>query len=291
MSNDYMIDYEKLKNWPIPEIRQKYTKRDTMLYALGVGLGINPTDEQQLQFVYEKDLKTLPTYPVVLGYPGLWVKELGTGIDWMGILHGEQGLHIHKLPPSEGEVIGKSRVTGIVDKGAGKGALLYTEQEIYNANDGELLCTLTKTTFCRANGGYGGPSDPVRLAHSVPDRQPDLVENLQTLPIAGLIYRLSGDYHVLHADLQAARSAGFERPILHGLCTFGVVGHAIIKSVCDYDPARLISMDVRFSAPVYPGETIRTEIWEEAENIIYFRARILERDVIVLNNGRAEIRK
>ncbi|MBW2689186.1 MAG: MaoC family dehydratase N-terminal domain-containing protein [Deltaproteobacteria bacterium] len=286
-----MIDYEKLKNWPIPEIRQKYTNRDTMLYALGVGLGIDPTDEQQLQFVYEKGLKTLPTYPVVLGYPGLWLKERGTGIDWMSILHGEQGLHIHKLPPAEGEVIGKSRVTGIVDKGAGKGALLYTEQEIYNANDGELLCTLTKTTFCIANGGYGGPSDPVRLAHSVPDRQPDLVEDLQTLSMAGLIYRLSGDYHILHADPQAARAAGFERPILHGLCTFGVVGHAIIKSVCDYDPTRLISIDVRFSAPVYPGETIRTEIWEEAENIIYFRSRILERDIIVLNNGRAEIRK
>jgi len=282
MENNKIIDYEKLMSWPIPEVRQKYTKRDTMLYALGVGFGIDPTDEQQLRFVYEKDLLTLPTYPVVLGYPGLWLKDPGTGVDWLRILHGEQGLRIHKLPPPEGEVIGKSRVTGIVDKGNGKGALLYTEQEIYDADTGEILCTLTKTTFCRANGGFGGPSGL--------DRQPDLVVDLPTLPCSALIYRLSGDYHVLHADPSVARAAGFEKPILHGLCTYGVAGHAILKSVCEYDPTRLISIDVRFSAPVTPGETIRTEIWKDG-NIVSFRARTTERDIVVLNNGRAEIRK
>jgi len=290
MENNKIIDYEKLMSWPIPEVRQKYTKRDTMLYALGVGFGIDPTDEQQLRFVYEKDLLTLPTYPVVLGYPGLWLKDPGTGVDWLRILHGEQGLRIHKLPPPEGEVIGKSRVTGIVDKGNGKGALLYTEQEIYDVDTGEILCTLTKTTFCRANGGFGGPSGPVRPVHSLPDRQPDLVVDLPTLPCSALIYRLSGDYHVLHADPSVARAAGFEKPILHGLCTYGVAGHAILKSVCEYDPTRLISIDVRFSAPVTPGETIRTEIWKDG-NIVSFRARTTERDIVVLNNGRAEIRK
>lgn len=284
------INYDKLMNWHIPEVRQRYTSRDTILYALGVGLGSDPVDERQLDFVYEKNLRVLPTYPLVLGYPGFWLKDPGTGVDWVKLVAGEQGLRMHRLPPPEGEVVGLTRVSRIVDKGPGKGALIDTTREVRDAASGDLLCTLTTTSFCRGDGGFGGPAGPVPTVHVLPQRSPDQVCDLQTLPQVALIYRLNGDYNPLHADPAVARAAGFDRPILHGLCSLGVAGHALLKAVCDYDPARLAELDVRFSAPVLPGETLRTEIWRDGE-IVSFRTRVMERDVVVLNNGRAVLRQ
>ena len=282
------IVYEKLMGLEVPEVEHTYAKRDTMLYALGVGLGAGPEDEAQLAFVYEDHLKMLPTMPVVLGYPGNWARRLNTGIDYLKVVHGEQSLRIHKLPPPEGALLGRTRVTGIVDKGKDKGALIYTERKVLDKATGELLCTLQSTTFARGDGGYGGPSSPVREPREMPTGAPDLSCDLPTLPQAALIYRLSGDYNPLHADPKTAKAAGFPRPILHGLCTFGVAGHALLKSVCDYNPARLTHMEARFSSPVYPGETIRTEFWRRGKGT-FFRARVPARDVVVLNNGYAEI--
>lgn len=283
------INYDKLMAWPFEDVRHRYTTRDTMLYALGVGLGADPTDEAELRFVYEKSLQPLPTYPVVLGYPGLWIKDPATGVDWMRLVHGEQGLRIHRLPDPAGEVIGRTRVTGVVDKGPGKGALVLTERKISDAASGELLCTLTSTTFCRADGGFGGPPGPVPPVHALPDRAPDLVCDRPTEARAALIYRLSGDYNPLHAEPAMARAAGFERPILHGLCTLGIAGYALLKTLCDNDPTRLMAMNARFTSPVYPGEAIRTEMWVDGATVS-FRSRVIGRDVIVLNNGLAEIR-
>lgn len=284
------INYDKLMNWRIPEVRQRYTSRDTILYALGVGLGSDPVDERQLDFVYEKNLRVLPTYPLVLGYPGFWLKDPGTGVDWVKLVAGEQGLRMHRLPPPEGEVVGLTRVSRIVDKGPGKGALIDTTREVRDAASGDLLCTLTTTSFCRGDGGFGGPAGPASTVHELPQRSPDQVCDLSTLPQAALIYRLNGDFNPLHADPAVARAAGFSRPILHGLCSLGVAGHALLKAVCDYDPARLAELDVRFSAPVLPGETLRTEIWRDGE-IVSFRTKVMERDVVVLNNGRAVLRQ
>ena len=283
------INYDKLMAWPFEDVRHRYTARDTMLYALGLGLGTTPMDEDELRFVYEKNLQALPTYPVVLGYPGMWIQHPDTGVDWMRLVHGEQGLRIHRLPDPEGEVIGCTRVTGVIDKGEGKGALVLTERTVSDAASGELLCTLTSTTFCRADGGFGGPAGPVPSVHALPDRAPDHVCERTTEARAALIYRLSGDYNPLHAEPAIARTAGFERPILHGLCTFGIAGYAVLKTVCGNDPTRLTAIKVRFSSPVYPGETIRTEMWLDGSNVS-FRARVVERDVVVLNNGLAEIR-
>lgn len=283
------INYDRLMAWPFEDVRHMYTARDTMLYALGVGLGADPMNEDELRFVYEKNLRALPTYPVVLGYPGLWIKDPGTGVDWTKLVHGEQGLRIHCLPQTSGEVIGRTRVTGVIDKGEGKGALVLTERKITDAASGELLCTLTSTTFCRADGGFGGPASSAPAIHVLPERAPDMAIDRATDARAALIYRLSGDYNPLHAEPAMAKTAGFERPILHGLCTFGMAGYALLNAVCANDPARLIAMNVRFTSPVYPGETIRTEIWVDG-NIVSFRARVVERDVVVLNNGRAEIR-
>jgi acyl dehydratase len=282
------IDYQKLKSWPFQEIVQPYTAKDCILYALGLGLGADPLDAQQLRFVYEDKLQMLPTMPVVLGSPGFWIKDAGTGIEWKTVLHGEQGLIIHRPLPVSGTVVSTIRIEEIIDKGPGKGALIYSRRDLRDRQSGELLCSLSSTSFCRSEGGFGGPAGPTRAPHQLPTCGPDLSCDLPTLPQAALIYRLSGDYNPLHADPSVAAAAGFKQPILHGLCTYGVAGHAILKTLCGYDPARLRGMDVRFSAPVYPGETIRTEIWREAPGRAGFRSRVVERDIVVLNNGLVE---
>lgn len=283
------IDYQRLKNWNVPEIEHGYRAKDTILYALGVGLGADPMDRAQLRFVYEEGLQALPTMAVVLAYPGFWAKNPETGIDWKQVLHGEQGLVLHKPLPASGTVVGKTVIEEIVDKGAGKGALLYSRREVRDKETGALLASLSSTSFLRGNGGFGGPSGPTKPVHSVPERTPDLICDLPTLPQAALIYRLSGDYNPLHADPEVAAAAKFARPILHGLCTFGVAGHALLRTLCAYDPARLKRMEVRFSAPVFPGETVRTEIWREGEGRFGFRCRIVERDIVAINNGLAEV--
>ena len=286
------IDYDRLMNWHFPPVRHTLTKSDCILYALGVGLGGDPLDAAQLRFVYEDGLAALPTMAVVLAYPGFWVKDEATGIDWLRVVHGEQAITLHRPLPVEGELLGHSRVTGIVDKGAGKGAILYSERRISDAASGELYATLAMSTFCRGDGGFagpgGGPNGPSWAVHPIPGRPAEFVCDLPTLPQQALLYRLNGDLNPLHADPAVARAAGFARPILHGLCTLGVVGHALLRTCCDYDPARLRSLALRFSAPVFPGETIRTEMWRDGE-IVSFRARAVERDVVVLNNGRMEI--
>ncbi|MEK7435478.1 MAG: MaoC/PaaZ C-terminal domain-containing protein [Pseudomonadota bacterium] len=282
------IDYDKIKNWPFPDIEQTYTEKDSILYALGVGYGHDPMDEAQLQFVYEQGLKAVPTMPVVLANPGFWLKNPATGIDWVKIVHGEQALHIHQPIAAAGTVTGSMRIKAIVDKGRDKGALLVQERSIVDKASGALLATLEHTTFCRGDGGFGKGDAAPPPPPAVPEGEPDASCDFPTLPQAALIYRLCADRNPLHADPAVARAAGFLRPILHGLCSYGVAGHAILKTWCGYDPAKLTGLSLRFSAPVYPGETIRTEMWDRGSSIL-FRSRALERDVIVLNNGVATV--
>lgn len=282
------FDYETLLNWKLDDVVQTYDFRDTILYALGLGYGADPLDEDELRFVYEENLKTVPTMCVVLGHPGFWVKDPRTGVDWVKVLHGEQGFRIHKPLPPKGTVIGRTRVTDIIDKGPGKGALIFSEKQVIDQATGELLATTASTTFARGDGGCGGPQKPQPQPHALPDRDPDGAIDIPTRPEAALIYRLSGDYNPLHADPKVARAAGFKAPILHGLCTYGVASRGLIATVCGGEPDRLTSMQARFTSPVYPGETIRIETWTDG-GIVSFRASVVERDVIVLNNGRAEI--
>jgi acyl dehydratase len=282
------INHKKLRALDIPPVEQTYGPKDCILYALGVGLGQNPTDENELAFVYEKELKVLPTYALVQGYEPYWLRRPDLGITWTHTLHGEQGLTLHRPVAPQGTVIGRTRIVDVIDKGAEKGALVYSERTVTDKASGALLATLTQTTFCRADGGFGGPQRRQPAPHAIPGRPPDLVCNLATRPETALIYRLSGDLNPLHADPAFARAGGFERPILHGLATFAVAGHALLKAVCGYDPARMTAMAGRFSAPVFPGETIRTEIWRDG-GVISFRARVAERDVLAIDNGRAEI--
>ena len=282
------IVYEKLLALKIPDVEQSYGPKDCMLYALGVGLGLDPTDEQELAFVYEKNLKALPTMAVVIGHPGFWAKELDTGIDWVKLVAGEQSLELYRPLAPSGTVRSRTRVVEIVDKGVGKGAIVYSQRTIEDKASGERIATLVQSTFCRGDGGFGGPPREQPPVHPIPERAPDLVCDLPTRPEMALIYRLSADPNPLHADPATAKAAGFPRPILHGLATFGVAAHAILKTVCDYDPARLTAIAGRFSAPVFPGETIRTELWRDGE-VVSFRARVVERDVVALNSGRAVV--
>ena len=291
------LDYQRLRSWPFGVIEHAYTEKDTILYALGVGLGMDPLDERQLRFVCEENLVAMPTQAVVLGFPGFWAKHPDSTIDWVRLLLGAHSLRIHRPLQPRGVVIAHNAVTRVIDKGAGKGALVVTERRLLEKGSGELLATLEQLSFCRGDGGYsmpgaahpaGQPSDPpLPDPPAVPDGAPDLICDLATRPEAALLYRLSGDLNPLHADPQIAAAAGFPRPILHGLATYGVACHAILRSCCDYRPERLTALSARFASPVYPGETIRTEIWHR-EGHALFRARVVERDVVVLGSGRAE---
>lgn len=282
------IDYQRLKNWHFPDIEQSYRAKDTILYALGLGFGADPVDRDQLRFVYEDGLKALPSMATVLAYPGQWSKNPETGIDWKQVVHGEQSFVIRKPLPAAATVIGRTVIEEIIDKGAGRGALVYSRRDVRDKETGELLASLNSTSFLRGDGGFGGPSGPTRPVHALPEDAPDIVCDLPTLPQAALIYRLSGDYNPLHADPAIAKAASFPRPILHGLCTFGVAAHALLRRLCRYDPTRLKRVEARFSAPVFPGETVRTEIWREGRGRAGFRCRLIERDAIVINNGFAE---
>ena len=283
-----MLDVETVMGWRFDPVEQAYAARDSMLYALGLGYGSDPIDPAALRHVYEDGLVAVPTMAVVLGNPGPWTRDPRTGIDWVRSLHGEQGLVVHAPLPPAGRVIGHCRVTGIIDKGPGKGALLMQERRLVDAATGTLLATRTTTSFLRGDGGCGAPPREQPKPAAIPARAPDIVHDIATRPEQALIYRLSGDMNPVHADPAVAARAGFARPILHGLCTYGIAGRALLATACGGDAARFRELHVRFSAPVLPGETIRVELWQEGAEW-RLRARVVERDVVVLNNGRAVV--
>ncbi len=281
------IDHQRLTSRRFADITQAYTIRDTILYALGLGLGQDPMDARQLRHVYEEGLVALPTLGVVLATPGFWLKDPDTGVDWAKVLHGEQGLTIHRPLPPAGRVIGRLRIDGLVDKGAGRGALLYSTREVIDAETGEPYCSLTSTTFLRADGGFGGPPGPVRAPHPMPEGPPDAGFDWKLGRHQALLYRLNGDWNPVHAAPEVAARGGFRQPILHGLCSYGVAAWSVVNLLCDGAAERLRRFDLRFTAPVYPGETLRTEVWRQGDGEAAFRTRVLERDLIVLNNGHA----
>jgi acyl dehydratase len=279
------FDPQKLRNWKFPEIEHTYTERDTILYALGLGCGYEPDD---LQFVYEKGLTALPTMAVVLAYPGNWLESKESTADYSKVLHGEQYLTLHRPIPPSGTVVGHGRIVDLLDKGKEKGAVLYAERTIVDKKSGEPIATMTSAAMLRGDGGFGGQPGPQPAPHGLPQTAPTSHVDIKTHLNSALIYRLSGDRNPLHADPKAAAAGGFKTPILHGLCTYGIAGRAIVKACCGGDPARLKGIQVRFSSPVFPGETIRTEMWRDGAQVS-FRARVVERDVVVLNNGLATV--
>ena len=282
------MDLAHVREFRFAPIVHDYDFKDTILYALGLGYGTDPTAPSELAFVYEEGLKTVPSQCVVLAHPGFWAKKPEFGIDWVKILHGEQSFEIHRPLPAEGSVRGEYEIEAVDDKGAEKGAILYQLKRLYDSASNELLATVRSAVFMRGDGGCGSFGTAPEQPGAMPDGPPDASCEIRTLPQQALIYRLSGDFNPIHADPVPARKAGFERPILHGLCTMGIATRALLSTYSEGHPERLKSVFVRFSKPVFPGETIVTEFYRQ-QNLIRFRCRVKERNIVVLDRGSAVI--
>ncbi len=283
------MNVDRLLEWPFQDVVQTYTVRDTLLYALSVGFGSDPTDADQLRYVFEKDLTVVPSMAVVLGHPGPYVTDPTAGIDFRKIVYGEQTMELLRPLPAAATVRARERVIAVLDKGREKGTLLRTERRIVDDSTGELLAILTATLMCRGDGGSGASYGEASPVHMLPNSEPQRTVEVSILPQAALLYRLNGDTNPLHADPELARRAGFDRPILHGLCSYGLAVNALLKTWCEYDATRISSVRSRFSAPVYPGETLTFETWRDGQTLS-FRAWSKERGVKVLDNGCALLR-
>ncbi len=283
------MDVRSLVEHAFPSRRQCYTSRDSILYALSVGCSTDPLAAHDLCYTYERDLKTLPTQVCVLGHPGFWYQDPKFKIDWVRLLHGAQTIEMLRPLPAEGEVRAEYRVAGVNDKGPERGAILVLEKTLYNDRTGEVISRIGSTTVMRGDGGCGSFGEDAARPAPMPEGEPDYMVDLVTLPQGALLYRLNGDANPLHADPAVAAAAGFERPILHGLCSMGVAGRGLVHLFCDGDADRLAKMAVRFTSPVFPGETLRVEAWRDGDRIP-FRMRVVERDVLVLNGCEAKVR-
>lgn len=271
-----------------------YGDKDVMLYALGIGLGADPLDEAELAFVTEKALKVVPTAATVLTGRGRG-EPLPTPDghrpsqpNFLMLVHGEQKVELHRPLPPDGEFTTESRTIGAFDKGADKGAVLVNET-IWRDAAGVAVATLTGSSFCRGDGGFGGPADGAPEPHAVPDRAPDLTVDIATRPDQALLYRLNGDRNPLHSDPDSARRSGFPRPILHGLCTYGITCRAVLQAITGWDPDQIASHQARFSAPVFPGDTVSVDLWRDGK-AISFVGRVAARDATVIKNGLTMLR-
>ena len=263
-----------------------YTDRDVMLYAYGIGLGADPMDEKELAYVNEatytpRDLKVVPTFASVAAWGA------GPGdmkLNRLLVVDGERDITFHKPLPVAANITADSSVLGVFDKGKDKG-LVVRHQTVLKDEKGEKLATLVASRFARGDGGIGGPSDGQPEPHAVPKRAPDRSVDISTRPDQALIYRLCGDRNPLHSDPEFAQRAKFPRPILHGMCTYGITCRGVLQTYADYDASAFRQHVARFSSPVYPGETVTMDLWKDG-NVISFEARVKSRDVTVIKSGK-----
>ncbi|MBR9909987.1 MAG: 3-alpha,7-alpha,12-alpha-trihydroxy-5-beta-cholest-24-enoyl-CoA hydratase [Gammaproteobacteria bacterium] len=280
------INPETLQNWSFTDVQHAYTERDTILYALGLGLGRDPMDAGELAYVYEQDLKVIPTFAVTLATLGLWVKDPATGITWQKLVHSGQSATFYQPLPARAEVRGAARISAVYDRGPEKGAVIVVERSIFDAQSGACYCKLEQTLMLRADGGFGGAPPPANDV-AIPATPAAQRITYQSVPGQAILYRLSGDWNPLHIDPQIAQAAGFSRPILHGYCSYGIAGWVACQAA-DRNTDELESLQCQFSGPVLPGDELDFHFWHNDAGELLFRADVKGRTV--LNRGRATFR-
>lgn len=275
------IQAETLLAHSFPELRQSYTERDAILYALGVGLGADPMDERDLDYLIETRLKVLPTFAATLASPGMWIRDPQFGIDFRKLVVSSQEAEFHVPLPPAAEVKATPRVASLYDRGEGRGALLTVERAVRDAANDTHYATVRQTLLLRGDGGFDGTPAPKTDVAGVPDRAPDAREVVRISPRAALIYRLSGDLNPLHADPAFAKAAGFSQPILHGLASYAIAGNAIMRAT----GGSISRLSCRFAGVVLPGSEMVVSIWRDGDDII-FEAHVGQQRV--LDQGRAK---
>jgi acyl dehydratase len=266
-----------------------YSSVDAILYALSLGYGDDPLHARELHFVYEAQLATLPTLPLVLGWQGIWMPDPRLALDRTRMLHAEERLDLHRPLPPAGIVRFEVHLDAVVDRGTARGAFVHARKELYSENDGLHLATVRSCVLARGDGDCGsGGTAPDALA-ATPAREPDGSGDRTTLERQALLYRLNGDSNPVHAAPAVAAVAGFERPLLHGRCTLGIALRELLGAALDHDTSAVTSVAVRFAAPFFPGETLRVRHWREPGSLA-FAADSVERGVTVLSHGRVALR-
>ena len=280
------LNYERIMAYRPADQTVSYGPRDCIIYALGIGLGMDPMDQGQLRFVYEKNLAAFPTLVAVLGrLTGF--DDPAFGIDLRMTVAAGLKVVLHEPLATEGKLVSRPRVREVIDKGPNSAAIIEITREL-RAPDGRLIATVDNSNLARKHGGFGGKTTEIAPPHQMPATPAHRIVELPTPPNLALLYRLTGDMNPLHVDLQFARAVGFERPILHGAATYGVAAHAVVRHI-DYRAEQLASIEARFVRPVFPGDTLRTEIWQEGGRIS-FQCGVAGRDGYVLTNGLAVLR-
>lgn len=292
-----MINASALLERKFPALSQAYTEKDAILYALSLGYGADPVDPRQLQFVYEKNLRVVPSMVAVLCAPGFWLGDPALGANTAMIVHAEHAIEFLQPLAPAGTLRGETSVVEVLDRGAGKGAMVVTERLITDEGSGLPVARIRQHTLCRGDGGFSGQELPVRAEGVRPavgaESPPDWTVTLATLPQAALLYRLFADLNPLHVDPEVARRAGFEKPILHGLCTYGMVCRALVQECLGGDVSRLHSLAGRFTAPVLPGDSLRIEVWKDVvqdhRQTLKVRCSVPERQTQVFSQGTATV--
>jgi len=280
------LNYERLMAYRPADQTVSYGPRDCIIYALGIGLGMDPLDQGQLRFVYEKNLTAFPTLAAVLGRLTR-IDDPEFGLDRRMVVAAALKVMLHAPLASEGELVSRPRIREVVDRGPNSAAIIEITREL-RTPDGRLIATVDNSNLARKHGGFGGKVTEVSAPHQMPATAPHRVIELPTPPNLALLYRLTGDMNPLHSDPEHARAVGFERPILHGAATYGVAAHAVVRHI-GYRAEELASIEARFVRPVFPGDMLRTEIWQEGSRIS-FQCGVTGREGYVLTNGLATLR-
>ncbi|MBE1205978.1 MaoC/PaaZ C-terminal domain-containing protein [Aminobacter carboxidus] len=280
------IPAASILDFAIPKTRQTVSAKDAILYAMSVGYGTQPLDTAHLRYVYEADLLTAPTLANVVAHAGPWMKQVG--VDWSQVVHAEHRLTVHRPMPLDASMVSSARSLSVIDRGVGKGMFAAFERVVSLAGTDEPVATIVQTNACRGDGGCGSAGRPPEPLPPVPNKQPDASHQLRIAEDAALLYRLNGDQNPLHVDPSAAKSGGFTRPILHGLCTFGHAGYVISRMTAGSELAALGMIAARFTAPAFPGDTLQFQMWRTGLDI-RFRCVAPSRGTTILDNGVARL--